>query len=198
MLKKLTGAALGAFLFVAALIAPAIAQTAGFNGTGSISRPNNTNTYGSGAVSKLMANNTTGSAVPMSIVVQNTVQGPNYIIGARFRSTAGSAISGASFKIFLYSKPPTTTSLVDGSTYVAPYAADLPNYIGSLTCSSMAPTNDGTAQYYSECSISSQIASALRFTGSAVSTTLYGLPTVTTGYVPAANEVESVDVATGY
>lgn len=170
----------------------AFAGPNGYNGFGSITRPANTTAY---SANQLFAANTGGDAVATQVPVLATASGDNYIVGARIHTT-GTGASGATFNVYLYSNPPTSTALHDGSTYVGPYAADLTSYLGTLTCSTMVATNDATPQYYAECKVSNAIASAIRFTGFSGSTTLYALVAVTTGYTPVSGEKLTLALAT--
>ena len=63
------------------------------------------------------------------------------------KSTPG--VSNAAFNVFLYSAPPTFTSLADYSAYTGPYQADITGgiYIGQATCaqSTWGVTTDNSA-----------------------------------------------------
>jgi hypothetical protein len=176
-----------------------LAQVPGPNGTGSITRPNNMTSYGTGSVTKLLASNTTGNATPVTITINNTTPGNgDLLIDARVATTDTGA-SGAAVKVSLFSATPTLTGLADGSTYAGPYKADLPSFIGYLTCSTFSPTTDGTPGYYAQCSGSNILAQPLRFQGGpGSSTTLYGTIEVTTGFTPIANSVWSVNLFSIY
>lgn len=187
MKKVLLG--LAALVFSAAL---AHAAPNGYNGFGSVSRPANTTAY---TANKLFAANTTGNAAATQVTVFGTSAGDNYIVGARVYTT-GTGASGAAYNVYLFSGAPTSAGLVDQSAYLGPYAADLRSYLGTLSCTKMVATNDATPQFYSECTISNAVASAIRFSGNGVSTTLYALTAVTVGYTPLSGETLSIVLAT--
>lgn len=170
----------------------AVAGPNGYNGFGSVTRPANTTAY---LANTLFAANTTGNASAAQIAVQGTTPSDNYIVGARLYTT-DTAASGAAFAVYLFSNPPTTTGLIDGSSYKGPYAADLKSYLGTLTCGSMKATNDATSQYYAECSISNLVTTSIRFSGAAGTTTIYAMVAVTTGYTPISGSAVTVALAT--
>lgn len=191
---------------VAALFALAVAWTplahaaGGYNATGQCLRPQNTTSYGSGAITKLFGCQSApsgGSLVPMTITVGGAMPGANFITGARLY-TNGTGASGATYKVYLFSAAPTISGLSDQSTYVGPYAADLTGgtFVGTLTCSAMTPTNDGTPTYWSECSIGNLVSNALQFIGSGPTVTLDGMIEVTNGYTPISNEQITVQMST--
>jgi len=175
-----------AFLAVAILaqILPARAQVAA-NGVGSTTHSAVTTPY---TGNQLFALNTTGNAAASPIVIGGVPAGQAVAIKALIYSN-GTNKPGTS-NLWLYSKPPFTAGLVDRSAYVGPYAADLASniYLGNLTCAAWQVTNDGTAQYFSECSGSSlMLTTAQAVPSQAGQVTIYALEEIG-AYTPIASE----------
>lgn len=174
--------------------AAAVTTVYGYNGVGSVIRPTNTSAY---TANKLVAHNTAGTAVPTTINTGSTAGG-NIITAARL-TTTGTGASGGAWNVFLYAagSSPTLTGLVDGSTYVGPYTADMPAFLGELVCGTPIATNDGSPTYYSECTMPAAQTGGIRFTGSGANTTtaLLAVIAVKTGYTPISAEVLSVYLA---
>jgi hypothetical protein len=175
--------ALGLIMFASA----AFSQTA-YNGLGSTTHFAGTTPY---TGNQLFALNNSGSAVASPIVLNSVPQGQALTIKALIYSN-GTNKPGTS-TLWLYSAKPTTTGLVDGSAYVGPYAADLAAniYLGNLTCSAWQPTNDATAQYFSECSGSSLMLTTMQpIPSQEPQATIYALEEVG-AYTPIASEKHS-------
>lgn len=102
---------------------------------------------------------------------------------------SGTSTTNATFTIWMFSAAPTTTSLFDASAYVGPYAADIPNYIGSAACSSPLATNDGTAQVRYDCQLSNpNVGGATNFLALSGSQNIDYLISATAAYTPASAE----------
>jgi hypothetical protein len=186
-MRKIIASALVAAFAVLCAVAPSAAQLA-YNGTGSTTHSNSATPY---TGNQLFATNTSGSAVASPIILGGTQSGQLVVIKALIYSN-GTNKPGTS-TLWLYSQKPTTTSLVDGSAYVGPYAADLAAniYLGSLTCSAWQVTNDGTAQYFSECSGSNlMLSTVLPAPSQASQMTIFALEEIG-AYTPIANEKHS-------
>lgn len=189
MLKTRTLAAIA--LLCAFAVRSADAQT--FNGQGSTTHSAVTTAYTTG---QLFALNTSGSAVASPLVITNSQPGEQLINKAMIQSSGTN--QPPTITLFLFTAPPVTTSLVDRSAYLGPYAADLSGaiYLGSLTCSSWNKTNDGTAQYYSECSTSSLMLSVQPVPSGGAGTTIYVLESIGGAYAPLTSEKHSYFVST--
>jgi hypothetical protein len=183
-----------AFLVVGLLyLAAGSAHAQVYNGTGSTTHSAVATAYTGG---QLFSLNTTGNATPSPIVINNVPPGQALAIKALIYST-GTNKPGTS-TLWLYSAPPTTTGLVDRSAYVGPYAADLAAgiYLGNLTCAGWQATNDGTAQFFSECSGSSlMLTTAQPVATLGAQTTIYALEEIG-AYTPIASEKHSYFVST--
>ncbi len=159
-----------------------------------VTRPNNTTAY---TGNQLIAGNTSGSATPAQLTVSSLPGGWAYIVHARAQSSYAGASAPPAQTWYLFGASPVTTNLVDGSAYVAPYAADITGgaYLGSLTCSGWTKTNDSTAQWWSPCSTSNLVTGPLPVRAVSGQTYIYVLvATGSGGYTPAANEVETLQV----
>jgi len=120
----------------------------GVNQTGSITRIANTTVYAANELICLYASSTACAPIQVTIAGANAATGT---LGRVMLGKTGTSLTGATFTIWFFSAAPTTTSMYDHTAYVGPFAADLPNYLGSYTCNAMQATNDGTAQAFSEC-----------------------------------------------
>src|ERR1700681_2348256 len=130
------------------LASAAFSQVAS-NGIGSTTHSAVATPYTGG---QLFALNTSGNAVASPIVITGVPPGQSLAIKALIFSNGTN--KPGNVNLWLFSAPPFTTGLVDGSAYVGPYAADLAAniYLGNLICANWQVTNDGTAKYFSECS----------------------------------------------
>lgn len=167
-----------------------------YNGKGTVTRPGNTTAY---TTAQLIANNTAGSVVPAQIIISGTNAGTGYITRglAQTSYTGGSAPPAQTW--WLFSASPTVASLVDGSAYVGPYAADITGqlFIGSIICNAWQKTNDGTAQWFSNCYTSNAVQGALPFQTLAGQTYVDALVTTfAPGYTPLNGEVETLLLST--
>ena len=154
-------------------------------GTGTVTHSNVTTGY---TANQLFALNTTGNAVATQITVTATAGGTGYITDAKVldSGTGGTAPPGYTF--YLFSASPTTTGLVDRSAYVGPYAADLPTFLGALTCASFVKTNDATAQWQSSCSGDNNIIGPVPYKTVSGQTYVFALAAVNSTYTPIASE----------
>jgi hypothetical protein len=203
----MTRLAVGLLLLLAAWLCPAVAaeQNCGggstfaygctsYNGSGSTTHSVVTTPYGTGG--QLFANNVSGDAVASQITVTGMNAGTGLISKGIIQSSGTNA--PPTVVLWLFSAAPITTGLVDGSTYVGPYAADITggNYIGSLTCSTWNKTNDASAQYFSECTVSSLALSVLPFRAVAGQTYLYALEEINGAYTPLSGETHTYLLST--
>jgi hypothetical protein len=111
---------------------------------------------------------------------------------------SGSTTANASFIVWLFSAAPgvATPAQFDDIAYVGPRAADMPNYIGSATCSSPTATSDTSAQTWYDCTLSNPNTSgALDFQALSGSTNINALISVTAAYAPASLETFVVYVS---
>lgn len=166
-----------------------------FFGSGSVSHSAVTTAYTAG---ELFALNTTGNAAPTQITVTATAGGSGFITHAILRDSGTGATAPPGYTIYLFKAAPTTTGLVDRSAYVAPYAADYTGsaYLGSLSCSAFAKTNDSTAQWQSECSSSNLFLGALPFQALSGQTYVDALFAVNGAYTPISGETLTLLVET--
>jgi hypothetical protein len=184
---KIAGIALFAWL---AWMGAAFAQA---NGTGSTTHSAVTTAY---TGNQLFVNNTAGNAVASPVTVNAVPPGQALMIHAMIFST-GTNKPGTSL-LWLYSAPPTTTALVDYSSYNGPYLADFQAniVIGSLTCAGWQVTNDSSAKYFSECSGSSlMLNTALPEATQSPQDTIYVLEEVG-AYTPISGEKHSYLIST--
>lgn len=192
------------FTILAALVAavvlasqPAAAQPAGFNGSGTCTRPANTTSYGAGPQTKLFGCLVAAATAASQVIVRDTVAGANLVIAARI-STTGTGAATAGYQVYLYGALPTLTALSDQSTYVGPYAADLPSFIGTFSCgapvTSMNPTGDVSPQYWVDCAV--DFSHSMRFAGGSPATAMFAVIEVTSGYVPISSEVLTLGLMT--
>jgi hypothetical protein len=184
----------GMLLFVLVLTGSASAQQA-YNGLGSTTHSATVTAYTTG---QLFALNTTGNAVASPIIIRATSPG-QYLVDKAFIFSSGTN-QPSTITLWLFSGPPFTTALIDHSAYIGPYAVDINSglYLGSLSCgATWNKTNDGTAQYFSECSGSNLMISIQPVPSLAKTTTIYALEEETgTGYTPISSEKHSYFVST--
>lgn len=189
-----TGALVAVAIALLSLVAfPAQAQVPAWNATGSTTHSAVATAYTTG---ELFALNTAGNAVASQIAVQGVQPGQQLSLKAVMFSSGTN--QPPSVTLWLFSAPPFTTGLVDRSAYVGPYAADLVanSYLGSLTCAAWNKTNDGTAQYFSECSGSSLMINVQPLQSVGKNAVVYVLEEIGGSYTPLASEKHSyfVDV----
>jgi hypothetical protein len=185
-----------AVAFALSLGVTSVQAQVAYNGTGSTTHSAVTTAY---TGNQLFALNTSGNAAASPIVIGATTPGQRLIEKAMIFSSGTN--QPPSITLWLFLAPPFTTGLVDRSAYIGPYAVDFNNnlYLGSLTCSSWAKTNDGTAQYFSECSGSGLLINILPVATGAGKTTIYALEEIGgAGYTPIASEKHSYFLSTLY
>jgi hypothetical protein len=166
---------------------------ANINGTGSTTHSSVTTAYAAG---ELFANNTSGNATASTVTVSGTNAGTGYITHAMVQSSGTN--QPPAIILWLFSGTPTTTSLVDRSAYLGPYAADFTSGIvlGSLNCTNWQKTNDGTAQYFTECSASNLIGGPIPFQATSGATTIKVLEEINGAYTPLSAEVHTYILST--
>lgn len=164
-----------------------------YNGTGSTAHSAVTTAYVAG---ELFANNTSGNAAASTVTVTGTNSGKGLIWHAMIQSSG--TTQPPEIDLWLYSAAPTTTSLVDRSPYIGPYAADITSgiFIGKLTCVSWNKTNDGTAQYFSECQSSNGVFGPLPFQALSGATTIDVLEEINGAYTPLSGETHTYLLST--
>lgn len=171
--------------------APLPVSSPDFTGTGSVTKSSATTGY---TVGELFNHATSGPATITPIQVTPTAGGSGYITHAHMEDsgTGGSAPPG--YTIYLFSAAPTVASIYDYQAYVNPYAADITagTYLGSLTCSSFAKTNDSTAQWTSPCQSTSSMTPAMFVQALSNQTYVDALVTVNGSYTPIASEVLTI------
>lgn len=164
------------------------------NGSGAVTHSAVTTAY---AANQLFANNTTGNAVPTQITVTGLAGGTGFITKAEVEDSGTGASAPPGYTVYLFSGLPTTTGLVDYSTYIGPYAADITagNYLGSLTCASFVKTNDATAQWHSGCTTSNTIVGPLPYKAT-LGFAVYALVAVNGSYTPISGETLTFKLST--
>jgi hypothetical protein len=131
---------------------------------------------------------------PITISIGNVNTGKGFLNRINLLKS-GSSTTNASFKIWLYSAAPgtSTPSQFDSTSYTGPRAGDLPNYIGVATCATGTATSDTTAQVWYECALSNpNSAGLLEFQALSGGTTIDALISVTAAYTPASGETFTV------
>ncbi len=189
-MKKMILAAVAAFLFSAG---PALCQA--WNGTGSTTHSASVTPYTAG---ELFAGSAT-PAVPSTITIANVPAGTQQITKAMMQSSGTNQPPSIILWLFAsISSAPITTGLTDYSPYIGPYAADIlaGKYLGALTCGTWQKTNDGTAQYFTECSGSSLMINAQPIPAGGAATTLQVLEEINGPYTPLSGEKHSYFVST--
>lgn len=181
-------------IWLIAATAPAAAQgLSSYNGIGMTTHSAFTTPYAAG---QLFANNTSGSAIASTITVTQTNTGLGLIDKALVHSSGTNL--PPTIILWLYSGAPTSAGLVDRSAYLGPYAADITGgiFIGSLTCSTWNKTNDGTAQYFSECTSSNGVFGPLPFRATAGQTYIQVLEEINGAYTPLSGETHTYLLST--
>lgn len=169
---------------------PVTATQSTFNNVvgSTLTRASNTTQYA--ANETVCLNTSVTVCAPGTISIANTNAGNGTIIRVSLLKS-GSATTNASFTIWFFSAAPGTTSpnQFDATGYTGPRAGDMPNYIGSATCSTPVATSDSSAQVWYECTLSNPNASgALEFHALIGSTNINYLISVTAAYTPASAE----------
>ena len=159
-----------------------------------LTRANNTTTYT--ANTAVCTNTSTTVCAPITISLALT-NGGKGIINRVTLLKSSSTTTNASFNIWFYSAAPTTAnpSLFDDVNYTGPYAADMPNFLGSATCSTANATSDTSAQTWYECSLNNpNTAGAIEFQAVSGTMQIDALISVTAAYAPAAQETFKIFV----
>lgn len=128
-------------------VSGAIGGLTGFGQSATVPRPANTTPYASG---QAVCASTSSNCTPLQVTVAGAT-GATGTIGRVWLLKSGAGTTNASFNVSLFSSAPTVTSVHDASSYVGPFAADVPNWIGDWSCTTPTPTSDGTAQQKYEC-----------------------------------------------
>jgi hypothetical protein len=160
----------------------------GVANSASRTRVANTTTYT--ANTTWCANTATTVCVPLQV----TLAGANAATGTFGRVwllKSGSTLTNANFTVWFFSAAPTTTNQYDNTAYVGPFAADLPNFLGSMTCNAMQATNDSSAQSFSECTPNTP-SGWLQYKTLSGQTYVDALISVTAAYVPVSGETLTV------
>lgn len=149
---------------------------------------------------ELWALNTTGNAVPVQIPVTATNGGTGNILHALCSMSGTGSTAPPGLIVYLFRAAPTTTSLVDRSSYVGPYAADITSgaYLGSISCASFAATNDHgtTGPWFSEGTASNILAGGMPYQALSGQAYVDGLVAVTGAYTPIASEAVTIVLST--
>jgi hypothetical protein len=160
----------------------------GVNQSGSITRIANTTIYAANELICLYASTTACAPIQVTIAGANAATGT---LGRVMLGKTGTSLTGATFTVWFFSAAPTTTSMYDHTAYVGPFAADLPNYLGSYTCNAMQATNDATAQAFSECTPTAG-QGWMQYQALSGHTYVDALITVTGAYTPISGEVFTI------
>lgn len=165
------------------------------NGSGSVSHSAVTTAY---AANQLFVLNTSSNAVPTQLTVTATNGGTGFITNAVMQDSGTGATAPPGYTVYLFSAAPTTTSLVDRSAYISPYAADITSgaYLGSLTCAAFTKTNDSTAQWVSQCTTSNGVIGPLPYKALSGQVYVDALVAVNAAYTPIASETLTVLLST--
>ena len=160
----------------------------GIANSASRTRVANTTTYTANTTWCL--NTSTTACVPLQVAIAgaNAATGT---FGRVWLLKSGSTLTNANFTIWFYSAAPTTTSQYDDTAYVGPFAADLPNYLGSFTCNAMQATNDSSAESFSECTPNTP-SGWMQYKTLSGEQYVDALISVTAAYAPASAEVLTV------
>lgn len=153
-----------------------------------LTRASNTTAYTANETVCLLTSTTVCAPLTIPIASANGGKG---LINRVSLLKSGSSATNASFIIWLFSAAPGVTSpnQFDATAYIGPRAADLPNYIGSATCSTGVATSDSSAQVWYDCTLSNpNTAGALDFQALSGSTNINALISVTAAYTPASAE----------
>ena len=158
------------------------------SGTTPLTRPANTTAY---AASETVCTATSVTVCPPVIISIANVFAGQGLINRFSMLKSGSSTANASFVWWLFSAAPgtATPSQFDATSYTGPRAADMPNYIGSATCSAGTVTSDTTPQVWYECTLSNpNTAGVLDFKALAGGTTINAILSVTAAYTPVSGE----------
>jgi hypothetical protein len=140
-------------------------------------RPADTTAYSSGDIA---ANSTTAtSVVPLSWVCKGS--SAFWIPSVKFFKS-GTSLTGASFRLHLYSASPTVTTAGDNSAYASNVAGNA-NWIANFDLTPVTAHNDGCA------GLMVPTEGVIKLDYQAAPITLYGLVEVTGAYTPASAEV---------
>jgi hypothetical protein len=157
-----------------------------------LTRASNTTTYTANTTWCLLASTT--ACAPITIAIGGTNAGKG-ILNRINLLKSGVTTANANFTIWLFSAAPTVTTPAqyDNVAYTGPRAADMPNYIGSATCTSPVVTSDSTVSVWYECALSNpNTGGALEFQTLSGSTSINALISVTAAYVPVSAETLTV------
>ena len=137
---------------------------------------------------------------PLTISLANTNAGRGMINRVTLIKN-GSTVTSATFTVWFFSAAPGIASPTqyDNTAYNGPRAADMPNFIGSASCSSPTATSDSTSQVWYECTLNNpNTGGALVFQALSGSTTINALITTTNTYTPSSSETFNVFVSGMY
>jgi hypothetical protein len=189
MLKRAFAALLALVFATAALANNAENGSYFYNVPSSVlTRASNTTAYGA---NRAVCLNTSGTVcAPLTIAVGEQ---PSGLFNGQVQTLrllkSGATQTNATFNVWLYSAPPTVTSIFDNVAYLGPFAADMPNFIGMAQCSTATATSDGTAQTWYDCALQNPNTSgAFAFQTSQATNTIYAMIEVTAAYTPASAE----------
>jgi hypothetical protein len=142
----------------------------------SSTRPADTTTYAAG---DLVANSTTAaSVVPFSWITKGSQA--FWVPGVKFFKT-GTGLTGASFRLHLYSASPTVTTAGDNSAYASNVAGNA-NWISNFDLTLVTAHNDGCA------GLMVPTEGVIRLDFQSASATLYGLLEAVGAYAPTSGE----------
>ena len=163
----------------------------GLTGVGqnnAITRIANTTTYTTNQLVCLFSSATPCAPIQVTIAGANAATGT---FGRVWLGKTGTSLTSATFTSWFFSAAPTTTSMFDHTAYVGPFAADLPNFLGSFTCNAMQATNDATAQAFSECTPNTP-SGWIQYQALAGQKYVDALITATGAYTPTSGEVFTI------
>ena len=168
-----------------------------------LTRPANTTSY---TANTAICANTSGTVcAPLTVSVGNHASGTlNGEVQTIRLLKSGSTTTNATFNIWLYSSAPTVTAIYDNVAYVGPFKADLPNYIGSATCSTPTLTTDGTESVWYDCTLNNpNTAGAFTFqtlpgTTGLIADQIDAIIEVTGPYTPSSQETFQVFISGFY
>ena len=117
-----------------------------------LTRPANTTAY---AANETVCQSASVACTPLTASIASTTVGKG-LINRITLLKSGSSTTNATFTAWLFSAAPglATPTQEDATAYAGPRAGDMPNYIGSATCTSSTATSDTTAQVWYECVLS--------------------------------------------
>lgn len=161
-----------------------------------LTRAANTTAYTGNQLVCAFTSVTLCAPVTISLASTNGGQG---IINRVTLLKSGSTTTNANFTVWFFSTAPTVTGKFDASAYTGPFAADMPSYLGSATCTSPTATSDASAQTWYECTLTNPNAGgAIEFQALAGHTYIDALISVTAAYSPANAEQFTVNVGGVY